>query len=246
MKKEKEVKEKLSKKVLKHRLIEYRGIYLMMIPIVLFFLVFKYYPMYGIVVSFKHYLPGKGILGSEWVGFEHFKAIFAAPQFLRAFRNTIVISVLKIVFCFPVPLIMALFLNEMRQKKVRSIVQCLIYLPNFISWVIIGELARVIFATGDGIINNFIFMMGGEKKEFLTNPDWFYAILILCSIWKDAGWGSIIYFAGVTNISPDLYEAAKIDGAGRFRMALNITIPCLSSIIIMQFIDSLFLVRDRL
>ena len=184
MKKMDESKKEFQKKVLKHRLIEYRGIYLMMIPIFVFFILFKYYPMYGIVVSFKHYLPRKGILGSEWVGLKHFEAIFAAPQFMRAFRNTLIISVLKIVFCFPIPLMMALFLNEMRLKSVRSSVQCLIYLPNFISWVIIGELARIIFATGDGIINNFIFMLGGEKKEFLTNPDWFYFILII----------SIIYF----------------------------------------------------
>ncbi len=225
-----------SQKSLLKRVFEYREIYLLMIPIVAFFIIFKYYPMYGITISFKNYLPKKGILGSDWIGFDHFEAILKAPQFIRALKNTIVISLLKLGICFPVPIIMSLFLNEMRLSKVRTTGQTLIYFPNFISWVIIGELVRIIFASGDGLVNNFIFSFGGTKKEFLTNPDWFYFILILSTIWKEAGWGTIIYYAAITNISTDLYEAAKIDGAGRFKMAIYITLPSLSPIITMMFI----------
>lgn len=226
----------ISKKSLAKRMLEYKEIYILMIPIVAFFIIFKYFPMHGIVIAFKNYLPKKGIIGSDWLGFDHFEAILKAPQFLRALKNTIVISLLKLGICFPVPIIMALFLNEMRLKKVRTSVQTLIYFPNFISWVIIGELVRIIFASGDGIVNNFIFSFGGDKKEFLTNPDWFYFILIVSTIWKEAGWGTIIYYAAMTSISTELYEAAKIDGAGRFKMAIYITLPSLAPIITMMFI----------
>jgi putative aldouronate transport system permease protein len=224
------------KKLLITRIFEYREIYLMMLPIVIFFLIFKYYPMYGIIVAFKNYLPSKGIIGSSWEGLTHIHDIFTAPQFFRALRNTIVISALKLFFCFPAPLIMALFLNEMLRKKVRTTVQSLIYLPNFISWVIIGEIVRIVFATGDGVLNNILFSITEKKYEFLTNSDWFYFILIISTIWKEAGWGTIIYYAGIINISTELYEAAEIDGAGRLRMAMSITLPSLAPIIIMLFV----------
>lgn len=225
-----------SRSQLKHRLIEFREVYIMIIPVIVFFLVFKYYPMYGIVISFKDYYPSLGISGSPFVGVEHFKTIFIAPQFLRSLRNTLVLSSLKLIFCFPVPILWALFLNEMRQKKVRGTVQTLIYLPNFISWVIIGEIVRILLSTGDGLVNNVISSLGGEKVPFLTTPEYFYPIYILSTIWKEAGWGSIIYFASMTGVNPDLYEAAKLDGAGRLKMVLHVTLPCISPTIIMMLI----------
>ena len=207
--------ESVKKKRLKRLIKKYMPVYIMMIPILIFLIIFKYYPMYGIILAFKDYLPSKGILGSEFVGFKHFKEIFIEPQFLRALRNTIILSILKIVFCFPVPIIMSLFLNEIKIKRIRNSIQYMIYLPNFISWVIIGEIVRIVFATGDGLINNAIVQFGGTRKEFLTNPKWFYFIYIFSTIFKEAGWGTVIYMASISQINQELYEAAKIDGASK-------------------------------
>ncbi len=228
--------ESVKKKRLKRLIKKYMPVYIMMIPILIFLIIFKYYPMYGIILAFKDYLPSKGILGSEFVGFKHFKEIFIEPQFLRALRNTIILSVLKIVFCFPVPIIMSLFLNEIKIKRIRNSIQYMIYLPNFISWVIIGEIVRIVFATGDGLINNAIVQFGGTRKEFLTNPKWFYFIYIFSTIFKEAGWGTVIYMASISQINQELYEAAKIDGASKFKIAMKITLPCISPIIVMMFI----------
>lgn len=214
-------------------------LYLMLLPVVVFYLVFNYVPMYGILLAFKDYLPKYGILGSEWVGLKHFQEFFANPSMTRAIKNTLVISSLKIVFCFPVPVIFALLLNEFQHTGYKKWIQTTIYLPNFISWVIIGGLVRQLFATSGGLVNNLIEAFGGKSVAFLTTPSAFYPLLICLEIWKGSGWGTIIYIAGVSNIDPTLYEAAIIDGAGRFRRMWSITLPCILPIIVVSFINTI-------
>lgn len=208
----------------------------MMALVAAHYIVFSYLPMYGVVLAFKDYSPRRGIWGSDWIGWEHFGKIFDAPEFGRAMRNTFVISALKLVFCFPMPVFMALCLEEIKQKQVRKSIQTIIYLPYFISWVIIGGLVKMLFATGDGLINQIIAGLGGERREFLTDSAYFYFILIFATIWKEAGWGTIIYTAGMSGIDICLYEAADIDGCGRLKKIVYITLPAISSIILMMFV----------
>ena len=207
-----------------------------MAVVLVHYLIFSYYPMYGIILAFKRYSPKKGIMGSAWVGLKHFQKIFSAPQFGIAMRNTLIISALKLVCCFPIPIIMALCLEEMRKKHVKKAVQTIIYLPYFISWVIIGGLVKMLFATGDGLINQIIVGLGGTRKEFLTTSSCFYPILIFATIWKEAGWGTIIYTAAMSGIDQSMYEAADIDVCTRFKKVLYITIPSISPIILMMFV----------
>ncbi|MGN1100155.1 MAG: ABC transporter permease [Christensenellales bacterium] len=211
-------------------------IYVMMIPVVIFFLVFSYYPMYGIVLAFKYYLPSKGILGSEWVGLKHFEWLFTAPEFFRAFKNTLIISAIKLVFNFPVPIILALFLNEVANPRLKKGIQTAVYLPYFISWVIIGGIVYTLLSVNGGVVNNILMSLGLERVNFLTNDRYFYVILVLTEIWKGAGWGSVIYISAISSVSPELYEAATVDGCGRFRKMWNITIPCIMPIIVVMFI----------
>lgn len=211
-------------------------LYLMMAVVLAHYLLFSYYPMYGIVLGFKDYSPRKGIWGSEWIGWTHFRKIFAAPEFFRAVKNTFLISALKLLFCFPIPILMSVCLEEMGCKSVKKPVQTIIYLPYFISWVIIGGLVKMLFATGDGLVNQIIVGFGGTRKEFLTTSSYFYFILIFATIWKEAGWGTIIYTAAMSGIDVNLYEAAEIDGCNRFKKIVYITLPSIGPIILMMFV----------
>ncbi|MGN1099167.1 MAG: ABC transporter permease [Christensenellales bacterium] len=224
------------KKTLKKSWTMYRSVYLILIPVVLWYIAFCYYPMYGIVLAFKDYLPKNGILGSEWVGFEHFIWLFETNGFLRALKNTIVISLLKLVFCFPIPIILSLFLNEIGSKKLKKGIQTAIYLPYFISWVVIAGMIYSIFAVNGGIINNIILAFGGEAKSFMTDSNYFYPILIISEIWKNAGWGTVIYIAAMSGVNAQLYEAAEIDGCGRFGKMRYVTLPCIAPTIMLMFI----------
>lgn len=224
------------KRLLVRKLRKNWQMYLMMLPVVVFLLIFSYYPMYGIVLAFKSYLPSQGIMGSEWVGFEHFRAIFALPDFFRAFRNTILISSLCLIFCFPAPILLALLLNEMQIKGYKKFIQTSIYFPNFISWVIIGGLVTALLSYSTGMVNNLFDSLGMNRVQFQTEPKYFYAILILSMVWRDAGWGTIIYTAAITSIDPGIYDAARIDGCKQLKAAIHITIPCIMPIIIMMFI----------
>lgn len=212
--------------------------YVMMIPIIAFLLVFSYYPMYGIVLAFKDYMPSKGIWGSEWIGFDHFKALFALPDFPRAFRNTLIISFLSLVFCFPAPILLALLLNEIKVKWFKKFTQTAIYLPNFISWVIIAGIVNSLLSYSSGAVNNILESFGLSRVEFLTEPKYFYPILILSQIWRDAGWGTIIYIAAISSIDPSLYEAAQIDGCKRLKATWYITLPSIMPIIIIMFVQA--------
>lgn len=211
-------------------------IYVMLLPVFICLILFSYLPMYGILLAFKDYLPKFGILGSKWVGLKHFQEIFSNPGFGRAVRNTLAISTLSLVFAFPVPIILSLLLNEFKHARFKRWIQTAIYLPNFISWVIIGEIARQLFQTQGGIVNNFIEMFGGEPIAFLTSTKWFYPLLIILSNWKGAGYGTIIYLAAISGVDPNLYEAAKIDGASRWRMMRSISIPAILPIVVVMFL----------
>lgn len=231
-----EVRKNRSKQ-LRCKMKEYWPIYVMMIPVVLFYLIFSYYPMYGLVVSLKTYSPRLGILGSKWADplFKHYELAFNTPLFWRSIRNTVVLSLLKICFMFPMPIIMALLLNEVKSAGYKKGIQTIVYLPNFISWVIFGSIVQDFFGM-DGYINNIIAMFGGERYGFMGNSDMYYPILIFFSNLKNTGWNTIIYMAAITAVSPTLYEAGTIDGCGRFRLMWNVTIPCIGPVVILQFL----------
>lgn len=208
----------------------------MMIPVVVFYLIFAYFPMYGIVIAFKEYYPTQGILGSPWVGTVHFEWLFHAPEFTRAVKNTVIISFLKLLLCFPFPILLALFLNELPFLKYKKAVQTAIYLPYFISWVIIASIVYTLLSVNGGVVNNILMSWGLERVNFLTDEKYFYPILIFSAIWKEAGWGTVIYISAISAVNPELYEAATVDGCGRFRKMRFITIPCIGAIITVMFI----------
>lgn len=204
-----------------------RVLYLMILPAIIGYGLFCYKPMYGILLAFKDYYSKLGIIGSPWVGFDNFKDIFAMDEFWRAFKNTLEINVLRLLFCFPIPIILALMLNEVRIKWFKRSVQTLVYLPYFISWVVIGGIIRSLLAPEDGAINQLIISLGGNSLDFLTSTNLFRPLLLISAVWKDAGYGSIIYLAALASIPEELYEAARIDGAGRLKQTIHITLPCL-------------------
>lgn len=226
----------LIKAKLNKRILAYWQIYVMIIPVVLFYLLFSYYPMYGIVIAFKDYLPSQGIIGSKFIGLEHFVWIFQTPGFMRAFRNTLVISALKLVICFPFPIVLSIFLNELIFSKLKKVIQTAIYLPYFISWVIIASIIYSLLAVNGGVVNNILTTLGLKRINFMTDKNWFYPILIISEIWKNAGWGTVIYISAISGISQDLYEAAKVDGCKRFGRMWYITLPSILPIIMVMLI----------
>ncbi|WP_409348081.1 ABC transporter permease [Paenibacillus gyeongsangnamensis] len=211
-------------------------LYAMAAPGLLFFIIFKYVPLWGLLLAFQNYSPYLGFWNSEWVGLKYFNEFFANPEFLLLFRNTMAISLLNIAFFFPIPIVVALLLNEVRKLAFKKLVQTVIYLPHFLSWVIIVGICFLIFGQGTGIVNQLIRSNGGHSIEFLTNPDLFWGMLTAQSIWKEAGWGTIIFLAALAGINSELYEAAQIDGANRWQQMLNVTIPGIRSTIIVLLI----------
>ncbi|MFV0342419.1 MAG: ABC transporter permease [Anaerocolumna sp.] len=204
----------------------YRNIYLLMMFGIAFFLVFAYAPMYGIQLAFKQYKIGEGIFGSPWVGLGNFTKLFARSEFWNALRNTLEISVLKLLFGFPVPILLAIGLNEVLSNKLRRVLQIILTLPHFLSWVTIAGIMIAMFAT-NGAINGMLEALGASSVSWLSNGAVFRGILIFSDIWKEAGWTCIIYMAAIAGIDPSLYESAKIDGANRLKCALHITWPAI-------------------
>ncbi|WP_391570636.1 ABC transporter permease [Cohnella sp.] len=202
-----------------------RALYVLLAPAIVFYVVFCYIPMYGITIAFKDFMLSKGVLASPWVGFDHFQTLFALDKFWSVFYNTFYINLLKIVWGFPAPLILALLLNEVRRMVFKRTVQTIIYLPYFISWVTIAGIVTAFLSVEDGLVNKIILSFGGEKVNFLMRSDLFRPLLVVTSIWKEAGWGTIIYFAAISSVPPELYEAAKIDGANRWKQMLHVTLP---------------------
>lgn len=217
-------------------LLRHRTLYLMAVPGIVYFLVFKYAPMGGLVIAFQDYMPFLGIGGSPWVGLDHFVRLFTEDTFVMLLRNTLVISLMLLVFAFPVPIVLALLLNELRGRWFKRSVQSVIYLPHFLSWVIVASIFYVLLSTDGGSINNLIVDAGGEPVPFLTDPDWLRPLYIGQEIWKGAGWGTIVYLAAMTAVDTQLYEAAELDGAGRLRQSWHITLPAIRPTIIVMFI----------
>lgn len=221
------------------RIVRSRHIYLMLLPVVLFYIIYCYVPMYGIILAWKEWRPKYGIWGSPWIGWENFETLFAQQQLVRAIKNTVVISLLKLLICFPLPILFALLLNEVFGRKFKKTVQTFMYLPNFISWVILGGIVKTLLSMDDGLINNIIAACGGERVSYLTDPSAFYWILILSEIWKGTGWGTIIYTAAIAGIDPTLYEAAKMDGCTRAGCIFRITFPMILPVCTVMFIMQL-------
>lgn len=221
---------------LRKRLWRNKWLYVMLLPGVLYFIIFKYLPMYGLIISFQDYKPYNGITGSDWVGLEHFRRLFAEPDFIVILKNTVILFALNLFIYFPVPIILALMLNELRGHFFKRLFQTFVYLPHFMSWVIIVSITYVMVTMDGGIINELLVYFGFEKINFLLNPDWFRPMYILQVIWREAGWGTIIYLAGMAAIDPGLYEAARMDGAGRMRQIWHITLPSIRGVIITLFI----------
>jgi len=210
-------------------------IYIMLLVVVAWYVIFCYVPMYGAIIAFKDYSIGKGIFNSPWVGFKHFASFFSDINFMRVVRNTFLINIYDILWGFPAPIIMALLLNEVRNQYFKKTIQTLSYLPYFISMVVVCGII-VDFTSTNGIINQLLSNFGFEKVNLLSKSEFFRTVYISSGIWKNVGWGSIIYLAALTNISPELYESAVIDGAGRWKQLIHITLPGIASTIIVLLI----------
>ena len=220
---------------------KYWFLYMLILPGFVCMVVFNYAPMYGIQLAFKNYSPSAGILGSEWIGFGNFARMFKDPNFIRAFKNTISINLKNLAFGFTFNVFLALMINEMKLRRVKPIVQTCVYLPYFLSWVIFAGLVQVFLeypSTADvgGVLNQIIGALGGEPIDFLKQPKLFQTILVITNVIKTAGYSTIVYLASLAGVDPALYESAQIDGANRFDMLVNITIPRILPSIMIQFI----------
>lgn len=210
-------------------------LYLLVLPVILYYIIFCYVPMYGALIAFKEYSPGKGFFESPWVGFTYFEQFFSSVFFGRVLKNTLVISIVSLVVSFPMPIVLALLVNEVTSKTFRKTVQTISYLPHFISLVVICGMIKD-FTSVEGIINDIIVLFGGERTPLLANPKMFTPIYVLSGVWQEVGWGSIIYIAAIAGVDQSLYEAAGIDGAGRLRQVWHVTLPSILPTIIILFI----------
>ena len=211
-------------------------IYLMLLPTIVWFVVFLYKPMYGLQIAFKDHSIFRGVADSDWIGFEHFDHLFNDDQFIRAFWNTIKISALNLLFGFPAPIILALMFNEVLHATYKNTAQTIVYLPHFISSVIIAGIVITAFSPSVGIVNTILGWFGIDSIYFLTKPEWFRPIFVGTGIWQEAGFGSIVFLAAIAGVNPSLYESAVVDGANRWQMMWKITIPSILPTIIIMLI----------
>ncbi|MCI8889410.1 MAG: sugar ABC transporter permease [Hungatella sp.] len=212
-----------------------RSLYILVIPVVVFYFMFHYKPMYGAIIAFKDYTPALGVGESPWVGFANFTRFFKSVYFTRLIKNTILLSVYNLIFGFPAPIILALLLNEVRSKRFKSITQTITYLPHFISLIVVtGMLTN--FSMTTGLFNDIIAFFGGERSPLLQNPKLYRTIYVASSIWQEVGWGSIIYLSALAGVDSQLYEAAQIDGAGKWKQLIHVTMPAIAPTIIIMLI----------
>ncbi|MGV9379896.1 ABC transporter permease [Nonomuraea sp. NPDC003707] len=222
-------------------LARYRWLYLMLLPGVVYFAVFKYLPMYGITIAFQDFLPFLGYSGSPWVGFQHFQDLFTGPDFGRLMFNTLFLALLTVVFIFPAPIIVALLLNELRINVLKRSVQSVMYIPHFLSWTIVASLTYLLFSADYGVLSGWIRDILGDtaKIDYVAQEEWFRPLIILQQMWKLTGWGTIIYLAALAGVDPQLYEAARMDGASRFRQLWHVTLPAIRpTIVVMAILTS--------
>jgi len=223
--------EKVKKKILRSKFL-----YLMIFPSFLYLIIFHYVPIYGAQIAFRDFSPFVGVLKSSWVGFQYFSEFFSSVYFWRLIRNTLVLSCSSIIFEFPAPILLALMINEVRNNKFKKSIQTIVYLPHFISIVVISGLVISMLSPTTGIVNEVIKALGGNSIAFMSEPKWFPAIYVGSGIWQSTGWGSIIYLAAMTGIDPTMYESAVIDGASRYKQIIYITIPTILPTIVIMLI----------
>lgn len=211
-----------------------KSLYLLLLPVIAYYIIFSYVPLYGALIAFMDYTPGLG-MSSNWVGFKHFVTFFTSPSFGILMRNTLRISLSTLVVTFPAPIILALLFNELKSQRFSKIIQNASYLPHFISLVVVCGIIKD-FTSDSGVVTAFLSLFGVPKVSLLNYPKYFVPVYVVSEVWKGAGWGSIIYLAALTGIDASLYEAATIDGAGRFKQLIHVTLPGISSTIIMMLI----------
>lgn len=211
-------------------------LYIFVLPCLLWFIIFKYVPMYGIQLAFKQYIPTEGIWGSPWIGFEHFTRFFESYQFWTLIKNTIGLSFWSLVFTFPVPIIVALLLNQLTGERYKKFVQTVIYAPHFISTVVLVGILFVFLSPNSGIVNHLIVLFGGKPILFMAEPNWFQPLYIISSLWQETGWATIIYLAALAGVSPALHEAAIMDGANKWQRIWHVDIPSIRPTIVILLI----------
>ena len=212
-----------------------RIFYIMLIPVVLYYLVFHYGPMAGIVVAFQNYMPRRGIMESAWVGLKNFRLLFTSADFPQVFRNTLILSLYKIIFGFPAPILLALLINEVRSRHFKKVVQTVSYMPHFLSWVIVAKLVSTMLEL-EGPVNQLTGLFGLSAHQFLIEKNLARGIVVVAGIWKEVGWGTLIYLAAIAGVDPSLYESALLDGATARQQAMYITIPSILPTIIVMLV----------
>jgi len=232
------------KSSLNSRIYQYRYLYLLTIPGLIYILIFKFVPMWGLLLAFKEYNFYTGILGSKWVGLKHFTDLFADPFFLIMLRNTIVINMLSLILFFPLPIIISLMLNEVRRAPFKRIMQSIIYLPHFLSWVVIVSLTFFMLSSNVGLVNKLLVTMNFQPVSFLTEKKFFWLLIVFQNIWKETGWGTILFLAAIAGIDVQLYEAAVMDGASRMKQIWHITLPSIRPTIVILLILRLGAIFD--
>jgi putative aldouronate transport system permease protein len=219
-----------------HFILKNRWLYLMIAPGFIYFVIFKYLPMWGVLLAFKDYQVFLGFLPSQWVGWKHFERLFTDPSFWMLFKNTFILAFYNLVFYFPLPILIALMLNEVKNRISKSLIQSFIYIPHFLSWVVVVGIAYIFFTTDGGLVNEMMASFGMQKQNFLISEQWFRTMVISEVMWKETGWGTIIFLAALAGIDPGLYEAARMDGANRLQQVVHITLPAILSTIIILLI----------
>lgn len=213
-----------------------RYIYLMILPVAIYFVIFKYWPMGWLAIAFKDFKILKGFSGSEWVGLEHFETFFSNPDFLTLISNTLLLNIYSIAFCFTAPILFAVLLNEIKNKSFKKVTQTISYLPHFLSTVVMVSMVMTFLSPSLGVLNSFISSLGFDKINFLSEPQYFRTIMVISGIWQQVGWSSIIYLSALTGIDQSLYEAATVDGANKFKQIWHITLPGIRTTIIIMLI----------
>lgn len=224
----------------RNKLLRELPLHMMLLPAVVFLFIFHYLPMAGITIAFQKFIPAKGLFGpQQWIGLANFEYVFKLPSFIGVIWNTVYISFMKIILGLLVPIVIAIMLNEVKQKRLKTCIQTAIYLPHFLSWVVLGGIFIDIFSPSNGLVNQLITALGGKQIFFLGDNKWFPTTLIMTETWKEFGYGTIVYLAAITGIDPSLYEAAQIDGANRWKQTLHVTLPGMRMVIVLLMVLNL-------
>lgn len=237
--KTKAVKNSDTQSIINRKILDYKrnwSVFILLVPGIIYYIVFCYVPLYGVTIAFKDYSLTKGVIGSSWAGLKYFKMAFGSNDFWNAFANTFIISFLKLIFSFPAPILLALLLNEVTNMPFKKVVQTISYMPHFLSWVVLSGVIISFLSPSGGPVNLILRQLGHEPIFFVADNKWFRPLLVVSSIWKEIGWSSIVYLAALNSVDVALYDAAKIDGAGKFKQILHVTLPSIRSAITVMFI----------